>query len=189
METAIILEGFKNSVAMHNLKYTKIIGDGDSSVYKKIKESMPYGPHCFIEKIECRNQIMRNYCNKIREIGKMPRVDFQIRNFLRNNILKFRTAVTSAIKYRKCHRGILSQKIEYLNTDILNSPNHIFGDYSNCASYFCKNIIIILKNFLMGDNKSFILSFRQLKVLSESRKKIGGFDLKKVSMTSSLENK
>jgi hypothetical protein len=41
----------------------------------------------------------------------------------------------------------------------------------------------------MGDNKSFILSFRQLKGLSESRKKIGGFDLKKVSMTSSLENK
>jgi hypothetical protein len=81
---------------------------------------------------------MRNYCNKIREIEKMPRVDFQIRNFLRNNILKFRTAVTSAIKYRKCHRGILSQKIEYLKTDILNSPNHIFGDYSNCASYFCK---------------------------------------------------
>jgi hypothetical protein len=30
METAIILEGFQNSVAMHNLKYTKIIGDGDS---------------------------------------------------------------------------------------------------------------------------------------------------------------
>jgi hypothetical protein len=58
METAIILEGFKNSVAMHNLKYTKIIGDGDSSVYKKIKESMPYGPHCFIEKIECRNHIL-----------------------------------------------------------------------------------------------------------------------------------
>jgi hypothetical protein len=74
METAIILEGFKNSVAMHNLKYTKIIGDGDSSVYKKITESMPYGPHCFIEKIECRNQIMRNYCNKIKEIGKMPSI-------------------------------------------------------------------------------------------------------------------
>jgi hypothetical protein len=111
-------KGFKNSVAMHNLKYTKIIGDGDSSVYKKIKESMPYGPHCFIEKIECRNHIMRNYCNKIREIGKMPRVDFQIRNFLRNNILKFRIAVTSAIKYRKCQNIPLSQKIEYLKTDI-----------------------------------------------------------------------
>jgi hypothetical protein len=37
--------------------------------------------------------------------------------------------------------------------------------------------------------KIFILSFRQLKGLSESRKKIGGFHLKKVSMTSSLENK
>jgi hypothetical protein len=41
----------------------------------------------------------------------------------------------------------------------------------------------------MGDNKSFTLSFRQLKGLSESRKKIGGFHLKKGSMTSSLENK
>jgi hypothetical protein len=68
----------------------------------------------------------------------MPRVDFQIRNFLRNNILKFRIAVTSAIKYRKCQNIPLSQKIEYLKTDILNSPNHIFGDHSNCASNFCQ---------------------------------------------------
>jgi hypothetical protein len=58
METAIILEGFQNFVAMHNLKYTKIIGDGDS------RESMRYGPHCFIEKIECKNHIMRNYSYK-----------------------------------------------------------------------------------------------------------------------------
>jgi hypothetical protein len=62
METAIILEGFQNSVAMHNLKYTKIIGDGNG---REIKESMRYGPHCFIEKIECRNHIMRIYSNKI----------------------------------------------------------------------------------------------------------------------------
>jgi hypothetical protein len=61
METAIILEGFQNSVAMHNLKYTKIIGDGDS---REIKESMRYGPNCFIEKIECKNHIMRNYSYK-----------------------------------------------------------------------------------------------------------------------------
>jgi hypothetical protein len=61
MEIAIILEGFQNSVAMHNLKYTKIIGDGDS---REIKESMRYGPHCSIEKIECKNHIMRNYSYK-----------------------------------------------------------------------------------------------------------------------------
>jgi hypothetical protein len=51
METAIILEGFQNSVAMHNLKYTKIIGDGDG------RESMRYGPHCFIEK----NRMQKSY--------------------------------------------------------------------------------------------------------------------------------
>jgi hypothetical protein len=30
--------------------FQKIIGDGDSSVYKKIKENKPYGPSFFIEK-------------------------------------------------------------------------------------------------------------------------------------------
>jgi hypothetical protein len=35
----------------------------------------------------------------------------------------------------------------------------------------------------MQGNKIFILAFRQLKGLSESRKKIGDFYLKKVSMT------
>jgi hypothetical protein len=38
-------------------------------------------------------------------------------------------------------------------------------------------------------NKIFILAFRQLKGLSELRKKIGGFHLKKLPMTSLLENK
>jgi hypothetical protein len=42
----------------------------------------------------------------------MTRVDFQIRNFLRNNILKFRTAVVTAVKYRKCQNIPLAQKIE-----------------------------------------------------------------------------
>jgi hypothetical protein len=40
----------------------------------------------------------------------------------------------------------------------------------------------------MYDNKIFILSFRQLKGLSESRKKIGGFHLKK-TIDDKLENK
>jgi len=32
MESDIIVEGFCQSVIMHNLKYNKLIGDGDSSV-------------------------------------------------------------------------------------------------------------------------------------------------------------
>lgn len=137
MEAAIILDGFRMSIEMHNLRYKTIIGDGDSSVYKKIQTAKPYGPTYFIQKIECRNHVLRNFCTKIREISKTPRSDMSIRNFLRQNILKFRTAVVSAIKYRKNENVSLQQKIEYLKNDILNGPAHIFGEHSNCASYFC----------------------------------------------------
>ncbi|KAH6927254.1 hypothetical protein HPB50_001130 [Hyalomma asiaticum] len=36
MEQSIIVEGFKNSVELHGLKYTGLIDDGDSSTYRSI---------------------------------------------------------------------------------------------------------------------------------------------------------
>jgi hypothetical protein len=39
-------------------------------------------------------------CNKVREIAKPTRVDLNVRNFLRSNVLKFRTTVR-IIKFRK----------------------------------------------------------------------------------------
>jgi hypothetical protein len=70
---------------MHKLRFKNLIGDGDSSVYKKIRNGRPYGPSYFVHKIECRNHILRNFCNKIREIAKAPRFDITIRNFLKAN--------------------------------------------------------------------------------------------------------
>lgn len=35
MEADIIVDGFRQSIKMHNLIYSQIIGDGDSSVIKK----------------------------------------------------------------------------------------------------------------------------------------------------------
>ena len=35
---------------MHALIYAKIVGDGDSGVYKKIRDNKPYGPNIFVEK-------------------------------------------------------------------------------------------------------------------------------------------
>lgn len=67
METDIIVEGFKNSLQMHGLKYTKMIGDGDSSVHNKLLESRPYG-HTLVQKIECRNHLLRNFSTNLREI-------------------------------------------------------------------------------------------------------------------------
>jgi len=37
MEANIIVDGFRQSIKMHNLIYNQIIGDGNSSVIKKIQ--------------------------------------------------------------------------------------------------------------------------------------------------------
>lgn len=68
MESEIIVEGFRRSMKMHGLVYKQILGDGDSSVYRKVLESCPYGPTVFIEKIECKNHVLRNYGSKLRDI-------------------------------------------------------------------------------------------------------------------------
>ena len=111
LEAAIILDGFKSSISTHNIIYGKVIGDGDSSVYNKIKDAKPYGPDFFIEKIECRNHILRNFCNKLKEICKLPRTGAVLKNKIKSNILKLRTAIVSAIKYRKNEQCPLHEKI------------------------------------------------------------------------------
>jgi hypothetical protein len=52
---------------MHGIKYTRMIEDGDSSVYRKLKEVKPYGKQ-LVEKVECRNHLVRNFSLKLREL-------------------------------------------------------------------------------------------------------------------------
>ncbi|EEZ99806.1 hypothetical protein TcasGA2_TC002586 [Tribolium castaneum] len=141
---------------MHNVRFKNLIGDGDSSVYKKIRNARPYGPNYFIKKIECRNHILvlRNFCTKIREIAKTPRSDINIKTFLRHNYLKFRTAIVSAIKYRKNENCTFDQKAENPKNDILNGPAHIFGNHSKCATYFCKTVGQITNAVAYSDFKN-----------------------------------
>lgn len=70
METDIIAEGFKSSVNQYGLKYTKMVGDGDSSVYRKLLEIKPYG-NSLVQKVECKNHLLRNFAKKVREICSM----------------------------------------------------------------------------------------------------------------------
>ena len=59
MEQDIIVEGFSKSEQMHGLRYTGLIGDGDSSVYSKIIENVPYGRR--VKKKECANHAVTCY--------------------------------------------------------------------------------------------------------------------------------
>ncbi|XP_031357002.1 uncharacterized protein LOC116180949 isoform X2 [Photinus pyralis] len=140
MEAAIIVEGFQKSIDMYGIKYTQLVGDGDSSVHRKLIEAMPYGQSTVIQKIECKNHILRNYINKIRDCSKKTNVNKNLRTAIANNILRFRSAVTKAIQFRKSQDLPTSSKVRELERDILNGPKHIFGDHSECQErgYFCQ---------------------------------------------------
>lgn len=144
MESNIIIEGFKESISMHNLIYNKLIGDGDSSVTKQLSLTKPYGPNIVIQKIECTNHLLRNYINRLRDMTIRRKCTSGIvvpgvqRNFLKNNLLRLRYAVTEAIKFRSKMKNInTTEKIQLLKSNIMNGPYHVFGYHEHCAQYFC----------------------------------------------------
>lgn len=149
MEAAVIVEGFLVSEEMYGAKYGKLIADGDSSVYKRILEVRPYDD-VTVDKVECRNHLLRNYCNKLKAItltsAPQPNADFdrathiKMRKIIRLNILRCRAAVTKSVKYRKGEDGSLHSKCINLIQGILNGPSHIFGEHKQCTKqkYFCK---------------------------------------------------
>jgi len=69
MESDIIVDGFSQSIKTHNLIYKNLIGDGDSSVIKKLRMIKPYGSDLLVEKIECTNHILRNYSTRLRDLS------------------------------------------------------------------------------------------------------------------------
>lgn len=121
-------------------------GDGDSSVLKRLHIAKPYGSDIMIKKVECTNHLLRNYINKLRDIANKrknsngDRIPGCFRTLLQNNILRLRYAVTEAIRFRKHETGIISyeEKLARLKTDVINGPNHVFGDHDNCSKYFCQ---------------------------------------------------
>lgn len=121
-------------------------GDGDSSVLKRLRIAKPYGSDIMIKKVECTNHLLRNYINKLRDIANKrknsngDRIPGCFRILLQNNLLRLRYAVTEAIRFRKHETGIISyeEKLARLKADVINGPNHVFGDHDNCSQYFCQ---------------------------------------------------
>lgn len=153
MEAVILSEGFKVSEKMYGIRYTQFIGDGDSNVHKKILEAFPYRKS--VEKIECRNHLLRNYRTKLEELAsRSSNGPLDLRRKLKSNILRMRISIIKAIKYRKAENYVHHIKSTNLRKDLLNIPNHTFGEHQNCSSYFCSkttpdegNIVPRLKEF------------------------------------------
>lgn len=139
MEADILLEGFKCSIDMHNLIYCRMIADGDASTYAKISSARPY-PNVSIEKIECRNHIFRNMCNKLNQIAKDTKFPISLRKYVTvSRVLALRKAICLSIKEHVKEPNNLIQNTLQLHTDIINSPHHAFGDHGNCKAYYCQS--------------------------------------------------
>ncbi|KAJ8892778.1 hypothetical protein PR048_005359 [Dryococelus australis] len=90
----------ENKVSMH--KHTRLIVDGNSSVHRRLIETLPYGPNLILQKSECRNRILRNYGNRLRDICMKKNFESaELRSLKQQNLLHLRTAVTKAVSYRK----------------------------------------------------------------------------------------
>ncbi|KAL4711967.1 hypothetical protein ACJJTC_011274 [Scirpophaga incertulas] len=131
IDADIIAEGFAKIMQMHGVKYNKLVGGGDSSIMKKLFFKKPYGPDFIITKIECKNNLLRNFCNKINALEKETInhkgfVPVDLRRKVASNVLRLRKAVVGAINYRKLQDGTnYGNKINNLKMDIKNFANHV----------------------------------------------------------------
>ncbi|XP_045455750.1 uncharacterized protein LOC123665502 [Melitaea cinxia] len=139
METEILLEGFKSSVSMYGLVYKKMIGDGDASTYEKILKAKPYeAQNITVEKIECRNHILRNFCKKMRALKTETKYALAHRKTLTNvKIMSMRKTIVKCIKHHNVSKSPRSVSISVLHNDIVNSLLHAYGDHKMCQSYYC----------------------------------------------------
>ncbi|CAI6370456.1 unnamed protein product [Macrosiphum euphorbiae] len=140
---------------MHGLKYNKLIGDGDSSVTRRLHDIMPYGPRLRVIKIECRNHLLRNYETKLRTMTINNKYPTSIRNHLKSNMKRFGAAITKAIEYRSGLPGLTDyQKAVGLRQDINNSFRHIIGAHDRCEEYHCKKPRPINEKNLIEDTET-----------------------------------
>lgn len=82
---------------------------------KKLNEVLPYGPDFIIEKIECRNYLLRNFAQKMTALANKTEFPINLRKFILSQIVRFRSDVTKAVQFRQKQEIPKSQKI----TDLL----------------------------------------------------------------------
>ena len=68
MESRGVVTMFNRSLQLYNLRYRPMIADGDSSSYKAVSSSMPYGQGYPIDKAECITHYGKRIGSALRRI-------------------------------------------------------------------------------------------------------------------------
>lgn len=130
MESDILAEGFRCSETMYKLRYTTFIGDGDSNVYTKILETVPYSRH--VRKIECANHLVKNMTKHLHAFADENKQNKKLMtNHIINHVGKYCRKVIS--KYAKQK----NKSPEGLKVLISQTIPHVYGNHAVCEEMFC----------------------------------------------------
>ncbi|CAD0205888.1 unnamed protein product [Chrysodeixis includens] len=180
MEAEIIAEGFRTSIIMYGVIFKRLIADGDSSTYAKILQSNPYkNQNLTVEKIECRNHILRNFCKKLQTLTKDTKFLLAHRKSLTNQkIMSMRKNIVKSIKYHHHSNGSKNDAVALLHKDVTNSIEHAYGDHRMCHDYNCGQEGILNNGTRCIQNSTFLFRLRAIvsTVAGKSRSLIENVD-------------
>ena len=135
METDIILEGFLEAERVHGVRYTKFVGDGDSSVYPTLLQNVPGWGHA-IQKLECANHACKCYRGALERLVQ-DNPSYKGSGGLTAKMRKrLVSSARCAIKMRSKEPD-RQKALKLLKEDLLNGPRHCFGLHQLCSADFC----------------------------------------------------
>lgn len=130
MEADIVRQGFQYYESL-GLRFYTIIADDDSSVYKKIKQCVPYGG--LIEKKLCVNHVLRNFTARLYKIqSNLNRcAKSKLNGNLIQSIKQFARRCISRYRDTELAVSKLEKQLEVI-------PDHAIGNHENCIQEFCQ---------------------------------------------------
>ena len=135
METDIILQGFLEAECIHGLRYTRFIGDGDSSVHSTLIQNVPWG--YAIKKVECACKCYRGALEKLVQENPSYKGKGRLTQKMRQ---KLESSARCAIRMRSKETD-RHKAITLLRQDLINGPLHCFGHHESCSADFCTGAI------------------------------------------------
>ncbi|KAK3099893.1 hypothetical protein FSP39_011406 [Pinctada imbricata] len=140
MEREIILEGFLQCESKHGVRYMRIVADGDSSVFARIKEEVPIWGKYVIKK-ECANHACKCFRSNLEKLVADNPLYKGKHHLSKSTRVRLVSAVRCAIRVRskelESKQKDRSTAIKDLSHDIRNSVYHVFGKHDNCSD-FCR---------------------------------------------------
>ena len=135
MESDILLQGFMEAERVHGIRYTRFIGDGDSSVHTTLLQGVPVWGHA-IRKLECANHACKCYRGALEKLVQENH-SYKGKGGLTLQMRKrLVSAARCAIRMRSAEPD-RKKAVKLLQSDLVNGPKHCFGLHHACSPDFC----------------------------------------------------